>query len=54
MTSPYTLIAEQWLQLHQEAVRVERFALSDPRTACLYGGAALRHRPDLKVPGAAV
>jgi hypothetical protein len=36
MRSQYALIAEQWPELHQEAVRVERFALGDPRTACFY------------------
>jgi type I restriction enzyme, R subunit len=34
--SQYTLIAELWPELHEEAVRVERFALADPRTACFY------------------
>ncbi|MCT0205765.1 DEAD/DEAH box helicase family protein [Synechococcus sp. CS-602] len=36
MTSQYALIAGQWPELHEEAIRVERFALSDPRTACFY------------------
>ncbi len=34
--SQYTLIADQWPELHAEAVRVEQCALSDPRTACFY------------------
>ncbi len=37
MTSQYTLIASQWPELHEEAQKVEQFALSDPRTACFYG-----------------
>ena len=36
MTSQYALIASQWPELHEEAQRVEQFALSDPRTACFY------------------
>ncbi len=39
MTTPpsqYSLIAEQWPELHEEAARVERYALADPRTACFY------------------
>ena len=36
MTSQYALIAGQWPELHEEAQRVEQFALSDPRTACFY------------------
>ena len=36
MSSQYALIAKQWPELHAEAVRVEQFALSDPRTACFY------------------
>ena len=36
MSSQYTLIAGQWPELHQEAQKVEQFALSDPRTACFY------------------
>ncbi|MEI6359060.1 MAG: DEAD/DEAH box helicase family protein [Synechococcus sp. ELA619] len=36
MSSQYTLIASQWPELHQEAQKVEQFALSDPRTACFY------------------
>ncbi len=36
MDSQYSLIAGQWPELHEEAARVERFALSDPRTACFY------------------
>jgi type I restriction enzyme R subunit len=36
MSSQYTLIATQWPELHQEAQKVEQFALSDPRTACFY------------------
>jgi type I restriction enzyme R subunit len=37
-TSPsqYALIASQWPELHEEAQKVEQFALSDPRTACFY------------------
>ena len=35
-SSQYALIAGQWPELHDEAVRVERFALADPRTACFY------------------
>ena len=34
--SQYALIANQWPELHAEAVRVEQCALSDPRTACFY------------------
>ena len=34
--SQYALIASQWPELHEEAQRVEQFALSDPRTACFY------------------
>ncbi|MEI7953276.1 MAG: DEAD/DEAH box helicase family protein, partial [Synechococcaceae cyanobacterium ELA182] len=34
--SQYALIAGQWPELHQEALKVEQFALSDPRTACFY------------------
>ena len=36
MTSQYALIASQWPELHEEAQKVEQFALSDPRTACFY------------------
>ena len=36
MTSQYALIASQWPELHEEALRVEQCALSDPRTACFY------------------
>ncbi|MCT0212431.1 MULTISPECIES: DEAD/DEAH box helicase family protein [unclassified Synechococcus] len=36
MSSQYALIAGQWPELHVQAVRVERFALGDPRTACFY------------------
>ena len=36
MSSQYALIAEPWPELLEEAVRVERFALGDPRTACFY------------------
>jgi hypothetical protein len=36
MTSPSTLIAERWPRLHGQSPRLERFALSDPPTACLY------------------
>ena len=36
MSSQYALIASQWPELHAEAVRVEQFALSDPRTSCFY------------------
>jgi len=36
MPSQYALIAEPWPDLLEEAVRVERFALADPRTACFY------------------
>jgi len=37
-TSPsqYGLISGQWPELHAEALRVEQFALTDPRTACFY------------------
>jgi type I restriction enzyme R subunit len=34
--SQYALIASQWPELHEEAQKVEQFALSDPRTACFY------------------
>jgi type I restriction enzyme, R subunit len=34
--SQFTLIAQQWPDLHEEAQKVEQFALSDPRTACFY------------------
>lgn len=34
--SQYALIANQWPELHAEAVRVEQCALNDPRTACFY------------------
>ena len=34
--SQYALIANQWPELHAEALRVEECALSDPRTACFY------------------
>ncbi|MCT0224615.1 DUF4145 domain-containing protein [Synechococcus sp. CS-1328] len=34
--SQYCLIAGQCPELHEEAARVERFALADPRTACFY------------------
>lgn len=34
--SQYALIAQQWPELHAEALRVEECALSDPRTACFY------------------
>ncbi len=36
MRSQYALIAGQWPELHEEAQKVEQFALSDPRTACFY------------------
>jgi type I restriction enzyme R subunit len=36
MNSQYALIAGQWPELHEEALKVEQFALSDPRTACFY------------------
>jgi len=36
MSSQCALIAEPCPELLEEAVRVERFALSDPRTACFY------------------
>jgi type I restriction enzyme R subunit len=36
MSSQYALIASQWPELHEEALKVEHFALSDPRTACFY------------------
>ena len=35
-SSQYALIANQWPELHAEALRVEECALSDPRTACFY------------------
>ena len=35
-SSQYALIANQWPELHAEAMRVEECALSDPRTACFY------------------
>jgi type I restriction enzyme, R subunit len=35
-SSQYALIAGQWPELHEEAQKVEQFALSDPRTACFY------------------
>ena len=34
--SQYALVADQWPELLEEAMRVEQFALSDPRTACFY------------------
>lgn len=34
--SQYALIAGQWPELHEEAQKVEQFALCDPRTACFY------------------
>jgi type I restriction enzyme, R subunit len=34
--SQYALIAGQWPELHEEAQKVEQFALTDPRTACFY------------------
>ena len=34
--SQYALIAGQWPELHEEAQKVEQFALADPRTACFY------------------
>jgi type I restriction enzyme R subunit len=34
--SQYALVADQWPELLGEAMRVEQFALSDPRTACFY------------------
>jgi type I restriction enzyme R subunit len=37
MNSQYALIAGQWPELHEEALKVEQFARSDPRTACFYG-----------------
>jgi type I restriction enzyme R subunit len=43
--SQYSLIAERWPQLHEEAVRVEHYALSDPRTACFYANDSLLQRP---------
>ncbi|MFM9103272.1 MAG: type I restriction endonuclease, partial [Cyanobium sp.] len=36
VSSQYALIASQWPELHEEAQKVEQFALSDPRTACFY------------------
>jgi type I restriction enzyme, R subunit len=36
VSSQYALIAQQWPELHEEAQKVEQFALSDPRTACFY------------------
>lgn len=36
MSSQYALIASQWPELHEEAQKVEQFALSDPRTSCFY------------------
>lgn len=36
MSSQYSLIASQWPELHEEALKVEQFALGDPRTACFY------------------
>jgi len=36
MNSQYALIAGQWPELHEEALKVEQFARSDPRTACFY------------------
>jgi hypothetical protein len=36
MSSQYSLIAGQWPELHEEALKVEQFVLSDPRTACFY------------------
>jgi type I restriction enzyme R subunit len=36
MSSQYALLAGQWPELHEEAQKVEPFALSDPRTACFY------------------
>jgi type I restriction enzyme, R subunit len=36
MNSQYALIAGQWPELHEEALKVEQFAFSDPRTACFY------------------
>ncbi len=36
MNSQYALITGQWPELHEEALKVEQFALSDPRTACFY------------------
>ena len=36
MSSQYSLITGQWPELHEEALKVEQFALSDPRTACFY------------------
>jgi type I restriction enzyme R subunit len=36
MSSQFALIAGQWPELHEEAQKVEQFALSDPRTACFY------------------
>jgi type I restriction enzyme R subunit len=36
MSSQYALIAGQWPELHEAALKVEQFALSDPRTACFY------------------
>lgn len=35
-SSQYALIANQWPELHAEAMRVEECALSDPRTSCFY------------------
>jgi len=34
--SQYALIASQWPELHEEALKVEQLALSDARTACFY------------------
>ncbi|MFN9692647.1 MAG: DEAD/DEAH box helicase family protein [Synechococcaceae cyanobacterium] len=35
-TAQNALIASHWPQHHEEAQKVEQFALSDPRTACFY------------------
>ena len=35
-SSQFALIASQWPELYEEALKVEQFALSDPRTACFY------------------
>jgi type I restriction enzyme, R subunit len=34
--SQYAFLAKQWPELHGEALRVEEFALGDPRIACFY------------------
>ena len=44
MSSPpsqYAFIAKQWPELHEEALKVERWAVEDPRTACFYARRAI-------------